>query len=105
VTVPDRPDALFLSASRKRGARLVDRVGSIADIAELLLGADRSAGQRAYIRQQGNDWLFVSLAVEDTIFFPTSHPRSGQPRYAWVNQPDGSRFGYLVEGASLNASR
>jgi hypothetical protein len=86
-----RPDALFLSAGRKRGPRLADRVGSIADIAEPLLGG------RAYIRQQGNDWLFITLCPGDTINFPTDHPRCGQPRYAWISQPDGSRFGYLVQ--------
>src|SRR5262249_28937193 len=99
------PDALFISASRKRGPRLADRVASIADIAELLLGADRAAGGRAYIRQQGNDWLFVTLSPHDTINFPNDHPRSGQPRYTWVNQPDGSRFGYMTEGAALDTSR
>jgi len=91
------PDALFMPASRKRGPRLVDRVASIADIAEPLLGG------RAYIRQQGNDWLFITTRDDDTIFFPTTHPRSGQPRYTWINQPDGSRFGYLVEGAALES--
>jgi hypothetical protein len=94
---PEHPDALFISASRKQGPRLADRVASIANIAEPLLGADGAAGQRAYIRQQGNDWLFVTLDPEDTINFPSDHVRSGQPRYAWVSQPDGSRFGYLVE--------
>jgi hypothetical protein len=92
-----RPDALFVSAARKRGPRLADRVASIADIAEPILEADQAAGQRAYIRQQGNDWLFISLSPHDTINFPNDHPRSGQPRYAWINQADGSRFGYLVE--------
>jgi hypothetical protein len=91
-----RPDALFLSASRKRGPRLADRVGSIADVAEPILGADRSAGLRAHIRQQGNDWLFVTLDPADTINFQQTHPKHGQPRYAWINQPDGSRFGYLI---------
>jgi hypothetical protein len=91
-----RPDALFIPSARKKGPRLVDRVASIADIAEPVLGADRAAGQRAQIRQQPNEWLFVTLDVEDTIFFPTTHARSGQARYVWVNQPDGSRFGYLV---------
>jgi hypothetical protein len=86
-----KPDALFLSASRKRGPRLVDRVASIADIAEPLLEG------KAFIRNQGNDWLFITADPNDTINFPREHPRSGQARYAWVNQPDGSRFGYLIE--------
>jgi hypothetical protein len=82
---------------------MVDRVASIADIAEPLLGADSAkggAGGRAYIRQQGNDWLFITLDPYDTINFPRDHPRAGQPRYAWINQADGSRFGYLIDGAA-----
>jgi len=102
INAVGRPDSLYLPANRKRGPRLVDRVGSIADIAEPLLGADRSAGVIARIRNLPNDWLFVTLDPDDTINFPNDHPRSGQPRYAWINQPDGSRFGYLVPGAQLD---
>jgi hypothetical protein len=99
-------DALFLPADRKRGARMSDRVASISDIAEPLLSVDRAAGERAEIRQlNGGQWLFITKSVYDTIFFPTDHPRSGQPRYVWVNQPDGCRFGYLVEGALADAAR
>jgi len=90
------PDALFLPANRKRGSRMIDRVSSVADIAEPLLGGDRSAGRIARIRNMPNEWLFVTLDVSDTINFPRDHLRAGQPRYAWVNQPDGSRFGYLI---------
>jgi len=75
---------------------MADRVTSIAEIAEPLLGVPRG---KAFIRNQGNDWLFISGSSSDTIYFPTTHQRSGQNRYAWINQPDGSRFGYLVEGA------
>jgi hypothetical protein len=97
------PDALFLPASRRCGPRMRERVGSICEIAEPLLAVDRSAGERAWIRQQGADWLFITKSTRDTIYFPTDHPRSGQHRYTWLNQPDGSRFGYLVEGAALDA--
>ena len=81
-----------------------DRVASIADIAEPLLKVDRSKGENAWIRQQGGDWLFITKSTTDTIFFPNNHPRSGQPRYVWVNQSDGCRFGYLVEGAVVDVS-
>jgi hypothetical protein len=90
-----RPDALFIPASRKRGSGLIDRVGSIADVAEPLLGTRRGG---AYIRQQPNDWLFVSPHPDDTILYPTSDVRSG-PRYVWVMQPDGMQFGYLIDEA------
>jgi hypothetical protein len=90
------PDALMLSDDRKRGARMIDRVASIADIAEPLLRVDRAGGERAYIRLQGNGKLFISKSIVDTILFPKDHPREGQPRYRWELQPDGSEFGYLV---------
>ena len=75
---------------------MIDRVASIADVAEPLLGVDRARGERAYIRLQGNGKLFVSKSIFDTIQFPKGHDRDGQPRYRWVAQPDGSEFGYLV---------
>jgi hypothetical protein len=90
------PDALMLAEGRKQGTRMVDRVASIADIAEPLLEVDRARGERAYIRLQGNSKLFVSKSIVDTINFPKDHARDGQPRYHWVLQPDGAEFGYLV---------
>jgi hypothetical protein len=90
------PDALMLPEDRKRGARMIDRVASIADIAEPILEVDRAGGERAYIRLQGNGKLFISKSIVDTIFFPRDHAREGQPRYRWELQPDGSEFGYLV---------
>jgi hypothetical protein len=90
------PDALMLPEDRKRGARMIERVASIADIAEPILEVDRAGGERAYIRLQGNGKLFISKSIVDTIFFPRDHAREGQPRYRWELQPDGSEFGYLV---------
>jgi hypothetical protein len=86
----------MLSEDRKRGARMVDRIASIADIAEPILDVDRARGDRAYIRLQGNGKLFISKSIFDTIFFPKDHPRDGQPRYLWELQPDGAEFGYLA---------
>jgi hypothetical protein len=91
-----RPDALLFPAGRKRGARLVDRVASIAEAAEPMLGVDRAAGERAWIRQQPHGQLFITRDPADTILFPTDHDLSGRPRYRWVRQPDGSEWGYLL---------
>jgi hypothetical protein len=96
------PDALMLPQDRKQGARMVDRVASIADIAEPLLGIDRARGERAYIRLQPNGKLFITPSVLDTILFPKDHERDGLPRYHWVLQPDGSELGYLVDSARLD---
>jgi hypothetical protein len=90
------PDALMLPEGRKQGTRMVDRVTSIAGIAEPLLQVDRARGERAYIRLQGNGKLFVSKSVFDTIVFPKDHQRDGQPRYRWELQPDGAEFGFLI---------
>ena len=90
------PDALMFSSAQKRGARLVDRVASIAAMAEPLLGIDRAAGERAWIRQQPHGRLFITRDPADTICFPREHRLSGQPRYRWEKQPDGSEWGWLV---------
>jgi hypothetical protein len=102
MTNDRRPDALMLPQDRKQGARMVDRVASIADIAEPLLGIDRTIGERAYIRLQPNSKLFITANVLDTILFPKDHARDGLPRYHWILQPDGSEFGYLVDSTFLN---
>ena len=96
------PDALMLPQDRKQGARMVDRVASIADIAEPLLGINRTRGERAYIRLQPNGKLFITPNVLDTILFPKDHERDGLPRYRWILQPDGSEFGYLVDSTKLD---
>lgn len=96
------PDALFVPEKMKRGRTLWDRMTSILDIAEPILGVDRSSGDRAYIRRQGDGWLFVTRDPEDTIYFPLNTPLRGRPRYNWIDRPDGIRRGYLVPEA-LNA--
>jgi len=93
----------MLSSSLKQGARLADRVASIAEVAEPLLGVNRANGGRAWIRQQPHGKLFVTRDPADTILFPRDHPLSGQPRYRWESQEDGSQRGWLVEGACEGA--
>jgi hypothetical protein len=94
-----RPDALMIPSDRKVGGRTVERVRSITDIAEPLLGTDYTNGERAWIRTIG-DWLFVTTHLNDTLFFDKTHDREGQSRYAWVTQPDGMKFGFYVDGAN-----
>lgn len=94
-----RPDALMLPSTIKFGYRMSERAENACLHAERLLQADVAAGERAHIRTQPHGRLFVTRDPFDTIFFPTGHPRSGQPRYHWERQPDGSEHGHLVEGA------
>lgn len=91
-----RPDALFLPAGTANGPRIFDRVKAVCKIAEPLLGVDFAAGERAYIRKQPHGRLFITRNPTDTILFPTGHARSGEPRYRWKRQADGSELGYLV---------
>jgi hypothetical protein len=91
-----RPDALWLPETMKSGGRIFDRVKSICQIAEPLLGVNFAAGERAYIRKQPNGRLFITRDPADTIFFPIGHPRSGQQRYRWEQQMDGTELGYLI---------
>jgi hypothetical protein len=96
----DRPDALLLRSTLKSGSRGSDRVYSIAAIAEPILGLDRRSRERAFIRQQPRDWLFVTLNPRDTLYFPHGHPLDGAPRYRWVTMEEHiCQFGFLVEGA------
>ena len=91
------PNALFLPETWKKGETQLDRIDSILAIAEPLLKIVRSMGERAYIRRQPGGRLFVTADPHDTLQFPVGHPREGKPRYHWIEQPDGSEHGFLVE--------
>jgi hypothetical protein len=92
---PSVPDALFVPEKMKRGRSLWERMNSILDIAEPILGVDRSKGGRAYIRRQGNGWLFITSDPADTMYYPLGTPLQRRPRYLWIDGPDGIRRGYL----------
>jgi hypothetical protein len=100
-TIPTSPipDALFVPERMKRGRTWYERMESILDIAEPLLGVDRTRGDRAYIRRQGDGWLFVTRDPKDTIYFPLSTPFRGRPRYHWLDGADGIRRGHFVPEA------
>jgi hypothetical protein len=93
------PDALLVPNGYKRGSTMWERMNSILDIAEPLLGVDRERGDRAYIRNQQNEGSFVTRDTRDTLYFPLNTPLRGKPRYTWVNGADGIRRGYLTEAA------
>jgi hypothetical protein len=99
------PDALFLPEKLKRGRTLWERMNSILDMAEPLLGVDRSRGQRGYIRKQPGGWLFITRDPMDTLFWPIHTPLSGRTRYTWVLGGDGIKRGYLTPEAREYARR
>jgi hypothetical protein len=91
-----RPDALFLPISAKQGDTMARRVRAVSTIAEPLLEVDYKGGERAIIREQGQQGrLFITRDASDTILFPAGHPRAGQPRYRWEPGPDGAELGWL----------
>jgi len=91
-----RPDAVFIPETVKAGGRIFDRITAVSLIAEPLLQVNRATGEKAYIRKQPHGRLFITRDPADSIFFPTDHPRSGQPRYRWERQADGTELGYLI---------
>jgi hypothetical protein len=93
------PDALLVPEKLKRGRSLFERMCSILDLAEPMLGVDRSKGERAYIHRQPGGWLFITKDRFDTIYHPLRTPLQGRPRYAWLDGQDGVRRGYLTEAA------
>lgn len=93
MSVTSRPDALMLPKAMKQGARFRDRVYWISDIAEAILG-----GKPFIYTPMRGDKIFVTLTPYDLLLFADG-PRRGQSRYRWEQRPDGSVWGWLVEGA------
>jgi len=93
------PDALFLPESFKQGRTQYERLHSISRISDLILGVDHNNGERSWIRVQPGKHLFITKDPHDTIYFPTTHPLAGRPRYDWVAGDGGIRRGYLVPEA------
>lgn len=91
----------MISSAARKGQRLGERVASICDIAEPILGIDRDLGQHAWVRIQPHERLFITRDPEDSINFPNEHPLSGQPRYNWVEGVDGIRRGFLKPEATV----
>jgi hypothetical protein len=106
VAPSSAPDALMVPNRYKLGGTLWARMNSILDIAEPLLGVDRSKGERAYIRNQGNEGAFVTRSPDDTICFPLASPLRGRPRYDWIDGDGGIRRGYLkTEARNFEAAQ
>src|SRR5262245_22651183 len=93
------PDALFLRESVKRGRTQIERINSVLDIAEPILGGERAKGERGWIRRQPGGWLFITKDPRGTIYWPLDNPLRGKDRYVWVDGGDGMRRGWLTEEA------
>jgi hypothetical protein len=92
------PDALLLPGEVRQGKRMVDRVRSVCDLAEEIMGLDRSVGQRAWIRIQPHGKMFITADPADTLLYTTGHQLAGQSRYRWERRGDGIEWGYRADG-------
>jgi hypothetical protein len=90
-----KPDALMVAPGLAQGKHLKDRINAVLAVVEPLLGVDRDAGERAYIRKQHGDHLFITKDPFDTMFHPTGSDRAGKPRYRWEPREDGIKLGYI----------
>jgi hypothetical protein len=100
--MPKIPDAVKVPGHLAAGHNSVQRAGSIVDVAEALLGVDRSIGERGHCCGLPTGEFFCRKSPHDTLFFPHGHKLEGHPRYNWVVQDDGTTFGYLVAAAQPN---
>jgi hypothetical protein len=92
-----RPDAVLIREELKQGSRSIDRITSILDIVEPILGVDRDKGEKAYIRQQHDHWCFVTRDPTDSIWGAHGTPMEGHPRYRWELDPSGTlKRGWLL---------
>ncbi|WP_435021269.1 hypothetical protein TA3x_002285 [Tundrisphaera sp. TA3] len=53
---------------------------------------------RVHVRHQG-DRHFLTGDPGETLLFPGTDPRSGQPRYRWAERGDGVSLGRRVDDA------
>ena len=66
------------------------------EIAEMLLEIATDSPELAWVRDQVT-YFFATRDPNDTEFHPVGHPREGQPRYGWVDRPDGAKVGWLID--------
>lgn len=97
--IATHPDALLIQESLKTGSTVFKRMNSVLDIAEPILGVDRGKGERAYVRRQGDGWLFITCDHTDTLYFPLRCRLRGRPRYRWTEPVNGIRQGFLTPQA------
>lgn len=105
-------DAVYIPERLKRGATMPERLRSVLAIAEPLLGIDRRAGGRGYVRvlragrPRGDGWLYITASPDDTLMFPADAPPPlrNRPRYDWVDGPGGIKVGYLKPEARAMAA-
>ena len=89
----ERPDAILAPLSFAGPGDSYTRLSKLQDeFAGVLKVA------RVYVRHQGTEH-FITGNPADTLQFPSSSTRSGEPRYEWKDRGDGVQYGYLKTDA------
>jgi hypothetical protein len=58
---------------------------------------------RVYVWNQGSEH-FITGKPGEQLYFPATHPASGQSRYRWEDQGGGVFFGFLIPESDLPTS-
>lgn len=81
-----RPDAVLFHDRHKQGNSLVARLRWMIDTFGPVLGG------KPWGSEIGGGWWIARLDPSDSLLRPDH-----RPRYRWEDQPDGTRWGYLLE--------
>lgn len=90
------PDALYVPTRLVAGPDPYTRGNNLRTLARkhLATGEDSFPVCSAMELHGGEMCHFVRKSLDDTILFPTSHPRAGEVRHDWRDGPDGIKYGY-----------
>jgi hypothetical protein len=98
------PDALLVPARWRQGITSPDRAYSIARLAGPILGLPRGSWVHMKLQKPvelppgkadakpsvipgatvPGEMIFVTREIEETLYFPVTHPLAGRDRFAWV---------------------
>lgn len=99
------PDAILYHDSMKVGKSMGGRLANVQErFGPILAGPDaKYKGFRShpiYNRPVGGGFNLATFSADldaTSLLYPTTHPtKPKRPRYEWVDQPDGSRHGWLL---------
>lgn len=96
---PAKPDALLIPKSWGEGLANEDYSAMVCAYAAGVLGPGR-VFVRAPLPMSPNQSVFITKNPHDTELNENGHPHQFKPRYAWTDQPDGSRTGVLNADAT-----
>jgi hypothetical protein len=91
-----RWDGIIFNAGFGKGSSHRQRINDVCDKLEPLL-----KGGTCHFRDIGGGRFLATpgAGVDDKLNFLDGHPRAREPRFTWVDGPDGLKYGTLVEGA------